>query len=75
MRPNSQAKQILEAETFQLPNMISALIWMLSGLSINKIGKKEIKFLSDESMSTVECVPKIFSAFFCRSLTLHQGSM
>ena len=48
MRPNSQAKQILEAETFQLPNMISALIWMLSGLSIKagkiKLEKKRLNF-------------------------------
>ena len=41
-------------------NLISALISMLSGLSI-KVGKikleKKTKFLSDVSISTVESVP------------------
>ena len=36
---------------------------------------KKTKFLSDVSMSTVERVPYIFSAFVCKSLTLHRNLM
>ena len=56
-------------------NLISLTILKLFGLSIKAAKIKVKKKLSDASMSTVECVSKIFSAFFCRSLTLHQSSI
>ena len=54
------------------------MILKLFGLSIKaeKIKlKKKTKCLSDESKSTVERVPQIFIAFFCRCLTLYQSAM
>ena len=63
--PGNETKPMSKAdfESRNIPvntNLISALISMLSGLSI-KVGKikleKKTKFLSDVSISTVESVP------------------
>ena len=73
-------KKISEAEdgSRNIPlttNLATLTISKLFGLSIKAGNIKLKKKLSDASMSTGERVPQIFSAFFCRSLTLHQSSM
>ena len=60
MRPNSSEADFGSRNIPVTTNLISALISMLFGLSIKagkiKLGKKS-KFLSDVSMSTMECEP------------------